>query len=72
MKTFVSPVEWTNGNEDAFEFKDSSEREIMIHLPLYNKVKNLYIGLQKGSSFKKHTPYSNSQKVVYFGPISFG
>jgi lysophospholipase L1-like esterase len=39
----------------------------MIHFPLYNNVKELYIGLQKGKTFKEPTQYSNPQKIVYYG-----
>lgn len=67
VKTFIPPVEWSGGYEDMFEFNDMSEREIMIHFPLYNNVADLYIGLQKGSSFGEHTPYRNSQRIVYYG-----
>lgn len=67
VKTFIPPVEWSGGYEDMFDFNDTSEREIMIHFPLYNNVKDLYIGMQKGCSFKEHAAYSNSQKIVYYG-----
>ena len=67
IKTFIPPTDMTGGYEDVFHFEEICEREITIHFPLYNNVKDLYIGLQKGSSFEKHTPYINPQKIVYYG-----
>ena len=66
-KTFIPPTEISKGYEDVYHFEKSGEKEIMIHFPLYSNVKDLYIGLQKRSSFEAATPYINPQKIVYYG-----
>lgn len=67
IRTFIPPVDLQGGFEEVHHFADRCEREIMIHFPLYNKVKDLYIGVKRGSSFKEHTPYTNPNKIVYYG-----
>ena len=67
VKTFVPPVDLSEGYEDVYDFNEVCEREIMIHFPLYNDVKDLYIGIQNGSSFKEHNPYSNPHRIIYYG-----
>jgi len=67
VRTFIPPVEIIDGYEGVYHFPDTQNREIMIHFPLYSKVKDLYIGLKKGCSFKKSAPYKAPQKIVYYG-----
>lgn len=67
VRTFVPSLDLQGGYEDVHYFGSGSEREITIHFPLYNNVKELYIGLKEGSSFEEHTPYANSNKIVYYG-----
>lgn len=67
VKTFIPPVDFSKGYEGVCHFADSRDRDIMIHFPLYNDVKELYIGLKKGSSFKEHIPYRNSRRIIYYG-----
>ncbi len=42
-------------------------REINLFFPLYNGVKKLQIGLQKGSVLKEAKEYGNKKKVVFYG-----
>lgn len=67
IKTFIPPEDVTQGFEGVYHFEDRRERNIMIHFPLYNNVKDLYIGLKDGASLQEHTPYSTAQKIVFYG-----
>ena len=67
VKTFIPPVDMAGGFEAKHHFGNNCDREITIHFPLYNNVKDLYIGIQKGSLFKEHSPYRHSSKIVYYG-----
>lgn len=67
VRTFIPPVDLSGGYEAVHHFPDSRKRDIMIHFPLYNNVKDLYIGLQNGYSFKESTPYRNDRKVIFYG-----
>lgn len=67
VKTFIPPVVLSEGYEGVHHFEYGHNREITIHFPLYNNVKELYIGLKKGCSFENHTPYRIPRKIVYYG-----
>ena len=41
--------------------------EITVHMPLYNQVQKLYIGLKKGSVVQEPKPYAYEKPVVYYG-----
>ncbi len=43
------------------------EKEITINFPLYNGVKELYIGLEKGSTLSAPKPYSIDKPVLFYG-----
>lgn len=64
---FRPPVTTDWGYEKQVTFPDASEREVMIHFPTYTQVKNLYIGVEKGSTLKHGTPYRHQKPVVYYG-----
>ena len=68
-KVFTPPHYWEcqNGYESVLDFKDRSLRNITIYFPLYNKVKNIYIGLEKGASVGEGKPYAISSPVVFYG-----
>lgn len=44
-----------------------NEKEITINFPLYNGVKELYIGVDKGSSVLPPTPYRIDKPVIFYG-----
>ena len=44
-----------------------SLEEITIHMPLYNRVRKLYIGLKKGSVVQEPKPYAYQKPVVFYG-----
>ncbi len=66
-KSFVPPFDISEGYESIVNFFDSNLREITINFPLYSEVKELYIGLKKGSVIKKAKRYKNEKPVVYYG-----
>ena len=54
-----------NAYEGITYFPDKKMREIVINLPLYNSVNDLYIGLDKNSSLSACKPYEKS--MVFYG-----
>lgn len=43
------------------------EKEITVNFPLYNDVKELYIGLDKGCKILPPTPYKSEKPIVFYG-----
>ncbi len=68
-KVFTPPYYWEckEGYESVLDFKDKSTRNVTIYFPLYNKVKNIYIGLEKGATVGEGKPYSIKSPVVFYG-----
>ena len=68
-KTFVPPHYWNcrNGYESVLDFKDRQTRYITINFPIYNNVKNVYIGLQSDSNIGAGKPYDIDTPVVFYG-----
>ena len=68
-KVFTPPHYWEckEGYESVLEFKDRSTRFITINFPLYNKVKNIYIGLESGATVGAGKPYSIKSPVAFYG-----
>ncbi len=65
--TFIPPYELENGYEAVYTFKSKKVRDIMINLPLYSEVTEMYIGLQNGAMLSKAAPYSKQGKIVFYG-----
>ncbi len=66
-KTFVPPMDITDGYESVMEFPTKETREITINFPLYSNVNELYIGLQEDAILEKASPYQNEKPFVYYG-----
>jgi len=68
-KVFTPPYYWEcqKGYESVLDFKDRSTRLVTVNFPLYNNVKNIYIGLENGATVGKGKPYSISSPVVFYG-----
>lgn len=64
---FIPPVDMEKSFSSVNYFKDAKERNITINFPLYNNVSDLYIGIKKGSCFKKAEDYEAKEKIVYYG-----
>ncbi len=44
-----------------------SLEEITVHMPLYNRVRKMYVGLKKGSVVQEPKPYAYEKPVVFYG-----
>lgn len=53
--------------ETYVDFGDNEERELLIHFPLYNGSKKLYIGLQENAYIKPATKYTYQKPIVFYG-----
>lgn len=53
--------------EKDYTLNEDGEKEITINFPLYNGVKELYIGVEKGSYVAAPTPYSLEKPIVFYG-----
>lgn len=65
--TFVPPYDMKDGYESKIILGESKEREITVNFPTYSQVKELYIGIKKGSTLKKADDYRVKKPVVYYG-----
>lgn len=68
-ETFVPPI---NVGRDGYESilyirGERRMREIVINMPLYTKVDELYVGLDERATIEAPTPYVNEKPVVYYG-----
>ena len=63
-KPQLDPVEKYSG---AATFSDKKMREITVYMPLYCRVKQVYIGLDKGSALLPSQEYADKKPVVYYG-----
>ena len=65
--TFMPTINITTELESIVNIGGNEMREIMIDLPLYSSVKELYIGLDENAKVEAPTPYVNEKPVVYYG-----
>lgn len=66
-KTFIPPVDMDGGYESVCNFTGSEMREITINFPIYNNVKDLYIGVAKDAVFEEASSYKYDKKVLFYG-----
>jgi len=55
------------GHEGVLDLGSAREREIMIHMPLYNDVQDLYIGIDKDAALSEGKKYLPQAPIVYYG-----
>ena len=68
VRSFVPPYGQLDGHfKSKIAVGDKSEKEILIHVPLYSGVKALYIGVVEGSTLSAAEPYKYEKPVVYYG-----
>ena len=67
VQIYVPPYDIKDSFESVHEFTEERERELTINFPLYTDVKNLYVGVAKGSEIKAPKPYKYEKPVVYYG-----
>ncbi len=66
-KTFVPPMDMTDGYESVAHFGDREEKDIVINFPLYNDLSDLFIGLQEGASLTEGSEYRFQKPILYYG-----
>ena len=68
VKTFVPPQDTSvTAYEGVHTFDEERERTITLHLPLYNEVKSLYIGLDENASLLPAEEYTYTKPIVFYG-----
>lgn len=65
--SFIPPIRSTDGYESVFRFPSRREREILIHMPLYDCVETLYIGLAADASLAQGKPYASDKPILFYG-----
>lgn len=65
--TFMPPFDIEDGYSSMIQLKDTQEKEILIHFPLYSGVISVQIGLDKDAVVAAPTPYRFEKPVVYYG-----
>ncbi len=63
----ITTSEAQDGMDTYKEFPDRRPREILIHFPLYTRVDEVYLGLQKDATFLPAKPYTYQKPVVFYG-----
>ena len=66
-RTFVPPMDMTDGYESIAHFADREEKDIIINFPLYNDVNDLYIGLQEDATISEGSEYKFQKPILYYG-----
>lgn len=67
FKTFVPPVNMTDGFESVVHFENHDEKDIVINFPLYNDLTDLYIGLQADAAVAEGSKYRFEKPILYYG-----
>ena len=68
VKTFVPPADNSvTEYEGIFTFDEAQQRHITLHMPLYNGVDELLIGLDEGCTLLPPTPYKCETPMVFYG-----
>ncbi|MBE6769886.1 MAG: hypothetical protein E7548_03930 [Ruminococcaceae bacterium] len=65
--TYFPPMELEDRFESSAEIYSNEEKEIIINMPLYAGINDLYIGVKKGSTLTPVNPYKSDKKVVFYG-----
>lgn len=66
-RTYMPPLDITDGMEGVVEFPTAQMREIVINFPLYSRVSKLCIGLSDRATVEAPTPYRIEKPVVFYG-----
>lgn len=65
--SFIPPYDSMNSYESVVRFSDARMREITIHFPLYNGVKEFLIGVNENAQTAPGRKYRPIKPVVYYG-----
>ena len=66
-RTFVPPYDLETGYASKINLYIKKPRYITINFPLYNKVKDVFIGVSKGSTVGEGLSYRSELPIVYYG-----
>lgn len=65
--SYQPPVNIVDGYESVIELGDKSDKEILINMPLYSSVKEIYVGLSEEAFVAEPEPYKVQKPIVYYG-----
>lgn len=66
LSAFIPPVVWETGYSCGIKTY-GEKADYTINFPLYDGVKDLYIGIKKGSVLEQATPYLHTLPIVFYG-----
>ena len=66
-KSFVPPFDIVDGYESVIDMTTGGMKEIVVHMPLYSEVSEVYIGLCDSAKVEPPTPYAVQTPVVFYG-----
>ena len=67
IKSFIPAVKMLPGYESLIELGGKKERELVINFPLYDRVDDLWLGIQEGCTLTPGTPYEVKKPVLFYG-----
>ena len=65
--SFVPPVDRMERYESIIKFGSREMRDITVNFPLYDGVKELFVGIEPGAVLEKGDTYRLDQPVIYYG-----
>ena len=67
VKSYVPPIDVTDGFEGIIEFETREMREVTINFPLYSDLEDLYIGVSADAQILSPRKYRDLKPIVYYG-----
>ncbi len=67
VASFIPPYGQIPGYSSIADFGNMGMRDYTMHMPLYDGVNELYIGLKRGSEIRAAAPYTHKTPVLYYG-----
>lgn len=65
--SFIPPMDRETVWESLIQLESKKMREILIHMPLYDNVQSLHIGLDPGATVKESKSYRLEKPILYYG-----
>ena len=65
--SFIPPLDIGNELNTQKEFPDSRKRQLLINLPTYSGVREMYVGIKEGYSVLPPDSYATEKPVVFYG-----
>ena len=66
-RSFIPEYNFNETFEQVIDFEDDSEKDIIIHMPLYNGCSSMYIGLQENAYIKESSGYKKASPMLFYG-----